>query len=98
MKVVAICALAGALLGSGVAYTQVVTAEKNDAAPTKYRGKFAAQFKAADKDGDGALSKAEAQAAGMQRIVDNFERIDANGDGKVTHEEIRAMIHSRVTS
>ncbi|MGB7480195.1 MAG: EF-hand domain-containing protein [Burkholderiaceae bacterium] len=52
--------------------------------------KFDARFKAADTDGDGALSKAEAQAAGMQKIVARFDQLDANHDGKLTREELRA--------
>ena len=53
-------------------------------------GPRGAHLRAADKDGDGALSKAEAEAAGMKRLVENFDRLDANKDGKVTREEMRA--------
>jgi hypothetical protein len=45
---------------------------------------------AADKDGDGAISKAEADGAGMKRLSANFDKIDANKDGKITREEMRA--------
>ncbi|MBL8382998.1 MAG: EF-hand domain-containing protein [Burkholderiales bacterium] len=54
------------------------------------RGERGERMKAADKDGDGALSKAEAEAAGMKRLVENFDKLDANKDGKVTREEMRA--------
>lgn len=98
MKVVAICALIGALFGSGLAYTQVVPGNESRPVRAKYLAKFDAQFSSADKDGDGALSKAEAQNAGMGRVVENFDRLDANKDGKLTRDEIRAMIRSRVSS
>ena len=48
------------------------------------------RFKKADTNGDGALSKAEADAAGMKRLSANFDKIDANKDGKITPEEMKA--------
>ena len=55
--------------------------------------KAAEHFKQIDKDGDGRISKAEAQA-GAPRLAAHFEQIDANGDGFVTPEEMRAA-HQR---
>ncbi|HJV50247.1 MAG TPA: hypothetical protein VJ652_02235 [Noviherbaspirillum sp.] len=98
MKFVAICALLGALLGSGVAYTQVLQSSVPQPVRSRYLAKFDAQFQAADKDGDGALTRAEAEAGGMGRIVESFDRLDADKDGKVTRDEIRALIRSRVSS
>ncbi|MGB5103541.1 MAG: EF-hand domain-containing protein [Steroidobacteraceae bacterium] len=46
-------------------------------------------FKSADKNGDGALDKTEAEA-GMPMLAEHFATIDADQDGKVTHEELRA--------
>jgi Ca2+-binding EF-hand superfamily protein len=54
--------------------------------------RFDEQFKAADKDRDGILTRAEAEAAGMGRIVRHFDRIDGNKDGKVTRDELRAVV------
>jgi Ca2+-binding EF-hand superfamily protein len=51
---------------------------------------FEERFKAADKDGDGALTKTEAEAGKLQHIAQHFDKIDANKDGKVTREELRA--------
>lgn len=50
------------------------------------------RFKAADKDGDGALTKEEAQAANLKRVVAHFDEIDANKDGKVSPEELKAFM------
>lgn len=55
----------------------------------RHAAKFKAKFDAADTNHDGALSKAEADKAGMKRLVANFDRIDANKDGKVTPDELR---------
>lgn len=97
MKPILICAAFGALFGSGLAYTQSVpaTAPSATAKPPRYLAKFEERFRAADKDGDGALTKEEAKAAGLDRIVDHFEQIDANKDGKVTIDELRDALRSR---
>ena len=50
-----------------------------------------ARFVAADKNGDGALTKAEAEAAGLKRLTKNFDAIDTNKDGKVTRAELAAF-------
>lgn len=47
------------------------------------------RFKAADSNKDGALSRAEWDAA--QRANDPFTRMDSNKDGKVTEAEMQAF-------
>ena len=47
------------------------------------------QFKAADKDRDGALTLAEAK--GMPTLEAKFASVDTNGDGKVSAEEFNAF-------
>ena len=39
-----------------------------------------------------SITKSEAQAANMALIVENFERIDANNDGIITRNELRAYV------
>lgn len=48
------------------------------------------KFKAADTNADGKLTKAEAEAGNMKRIAKNFDRIDADKDGSLTLDEIKA--------
>ena len=96
MKPILLCMALGALFGSGLAYTQSAPAAMQ--APQKqprYLAKFEERFRAADKDGDGALTREEAQAAGLARIVDHFDRIDINKDGKITIDELRDALRSR---
>jgi Ca2+-binding EF-hand superfamily protein len=50
---------------------------------------FTERFKKADTNGDGTISKSEAEA-GMPMLARNFDAVDANKDGKLTSEEIRA--------
>jgi len=45
------------------------------------------RWKAADKDGDGLISRDE--AAAMPRMAEHFDRLDANTDGRVSREEVR---------
>ncbi len=59
-------------------------ANQNDVAATLSR-----LFDAADADGDGKISKAEASAAASFLVGGAFVRADANGDGVVTPEEGR---------
>ena len=52
------------------------------------------RFRAADKDHSRSLDREEAQA-GLPKILSrNFDRIDTNGDGLITPEELWAM-HER---
>ena len=52
------------------------------------------RFKRADADGDGVLSRAEAEK-GMPRLARYFDQLDANHDGFVTLEEIEAARKAR---
>ena len=89
------CMVAGTVFGASLA---IATEQVPQNKPPRYLAKFDAQFKSADKDGDGALTRTEAEDAGMQRVVNNFDSLDANHDGKVTREEIRALLRSRLSS
>jgi Ca2+-binding EF-hand superfamily protein len=53
------------------------------------QAKAAERFKHADKDGDGAISRAEAEKF-APRLAKKFDLIDSNKDGKLTQDELRA--------
>jgi Ca2+-binding EF-hand superfamily protein len=57
----------------------------------KFQERMQERFRQADKNGDGALSKAEAENS-MPRIARHFDAIDSNHDGKITQDEIRASV------
>lgn len=46
------------------------------------------QFTAADTDRDGSLTLAEAQT-GIPMLAEKFASVDANGDGKVSSDELK---------
>jgi Ca2+-binding EF-hand superfamily protein len=56
---------------------------------------MSARWKAADKDGDGALSRAEVDAAGMKMLSRDFDSLDKNHDGKLMPDEIRDGMMTR---
>lgn len=48
------------------------------------------RFKEADTDRDGALTKAEAEAANIMPVVHHFAQLDTDQNGKVTMAELQA--------
>lgn len=56
----------------------------------KYQGTMQERWKLADKDGDGLLSKAEAENGDMPRLVDDFDKLDKNKDGKLSNDEVKS--------
>jgi len=72
--------------------------EQCKADPEKCRAEAQARvrerFKKADTNGDGQLSREEAQK-GMPQVARDFDRIDANKDGVVTLEELEASRKAR---
>lgn len=97
MQYLLISMLLGALLGGGMAIAQSPVETTKENKKPRYLAKFDEEFKAADADGDGALTKTEAESAHMGRVVDNFDKLDVDKDGKVTRAEIRALVRSRFT-
>ena len=81
MKYVAVLAALG--LGSAVLMVN------SDAFAQGHAGAFMERLKAADRNADGMLSRDE--AASLPRISQNFDAIDANKDGYITFEELRAF-------
>jgi Ca2+-binding EF-hand superfamily protein len=69
--------------------TQDEVQAARDARRAEMEAQFEARFKTADKNGDGLLSKEEAQA-GMPMLSRGFDRIDSNQDGQLTLDEIKA--------
>jgi len=65
---------------------------RGQALRAQVQAKLAAQFRQADVQRRGALSLAEARAAGFGWLVQHFERIDTAGRGEVRLEQLQAYL------
>ena len=75
-----------ALSTASAAYAQApAEAQKGDRAQKMHE-----RLKAADTNGDGKISREEANAS-LPHIAKNFDAIDANNDGFITIDELRAF-------
>lgn len=81
--------IGAAALATAIALFGVAAAQAESAQVAMMESKFAA----ADKDGDGKLTREEAKA-GMPRVYSNFAKIDQGGKGFVTVEDIKAAMAS----
>lgn len=81
---------AATLLLAGLLGT-AVSAWSGAEPPAAGRGE---RFKVADKDANGALSRAET-AQCMPRLAGNFDAIDIDRDGQLTRAEIRTYFMDR---
>jgi Ca2+-binding EF-hand superfamily protein len=48
------------------------------------------KIQAADTDGNGAISNAEASEAGLDKLIEHFDKIDTDGNDEVTERELEA--------
>lgn len=48
------------------------------------------RWQAADRNSDGVIDRAEAEAS-LPRVYKHFDKLDTDGDGRLTPEELRAM-------
>lgn len=90
--------LGAALFGSGLAVAQSVIVSEPAKPKPDYLTRFNDKFDAADKNDDRALTKSEAEAGGMRHVAKHFDRLDANRDGKVSREEMRALVRGKLSS
>jgi len=75
--------IAATLLFSGVACAQAQLSDEQKQAALE-------RMQAADANQDGLIDKAEADAK-LPRIAKHFDRLDTNGDGKLSPDEFKAM-------
>ena len=57
--------------------------------------KLRQSFDAADVQRSGALTRAQADAAGLGVVAKNFDRIDTAGTGRVTFDDLKRYLRSR---
>ena len=95
MNKLCLAAIGASLCTSGVlaAEPPSVTADADEATEMKIEKRQRLEqhrrFDAIDTDGDGYISEQEAQL--QQRLLDSWEDVDLNSDGKVDHTEFSAF-------
>ena len=62
--------------------------DRPDRQNSEQQNLFRALWQNADTDKDGQISRTEAQAAKLTPILNNFDAIDSNKDGKITEAEL----------
>ena len=53
------------------------------------------RIKVADADGNGAISSNEANQAGLDKIIQHFDKIDSDGDDEITKQELKNFSNKR---
>ena len=90
VNVALITTLLGLSIGTSAAFAQApVEPPKGERAHKMHE-----RLKAADTDGDGKISRAE--AAALPRLAKHFDEIDTNKDGFLTKEELKAHREKRL--
>ena len=84
MNVALITVLLSASIGASAAFAQAPAEQTRG----ERAHKMHERMKAADKDGDGKISRAEAIA--LPRLAKHFDEIDTNKDGFLSKEELKA--------
>ena len=91
MKKLASALIVMSLLLAGTALAADSPAAHNGTQTTKqHKGKKRAKFEDCDKDNSGSLNWDEAHACFPRMTKEKFDAIDANKDGVLTKEEIKA--------
>ena len=94
MKTITVALIAASLttlavtLASAQAPAEPARTEKADKGE-KRAAHMQERLKAADKNGDGKISREEAVAS-LPKLAKRFDKIDANKDGFITKEEMKA--------
>lgn len=89
MNVLKVC-----LIAMTLSATAGLAEAPKDAAKGERAHKMHERLKAADKNGDGKISREEANAS-LPKLARHFDEIDTNKDGQITREEMRAFREKR---
>ena len=68
---------------------------QGEALRAQVEAKLRARFEVADAEGQGHISRTQAEAAGLGYVAQHFDAIDGNRHGTVSWEQVRAYLHRR---
>jgi len=77
------------LTAAALASVAVIAAAAPEGAGGHRKGEMVERLKQADADGNGLISRDEAKT--LPRLAKHFDEIDANRDGQLSKEELRAF-------
>lgn len=79
-------------------HTAPAPATRGAVLQAQVEAKLRARFDAADTNGQGHISRAQAEAAGLGFVARHFDAIDSAGHGSVSWAQVRAYIAQRQRS
>jgi hypothetical protein len=71
---------------------------RGEALQAQVRAKLRARFDAADTTGQGHITRAQAEAAGLGYVARHFDEIDAHRHGSVSWDQVQAWLAQRQRS
>jgi Ca2+-binding EF-hand superfamily protein len=86
-----IATLAVSALFAGSVHAQSSTTPQLTDAQRQKLEQAGERFRAADRNGDGLISRAEADA-GLPRVAKHFDQLDTDHDGQLAPDEFRAAM------
>jgi Ca2+-binding EF-hand superfamily protein len=89
------------LLATGIVFAQATTPpttqdDRGERMRNRWQEKLDAKFGEADSNHDGTISQSEWQSARLREANEQFQRMDANRDGKLTRTESDEAFHQRM--
>lgn len=85
-------------LPEALRHTRPAPASEGEALQAQVDAKLRSRFEAADTSGQGHISRAQAEAAGLGFVARHFDAIDSAGHGSVSWAQIQAYIAHRAAA
>ena len=85
-------------LPEALRHTRPAPASEGSALQAQVDAKLRGRFEAADTSGQGHISRAQAEAAGLGFVARHFDAIDSGGHGSVSWAQVQAYLALRASA
>lgn len=85
-------------LPEALRHTRPAPASEGAALQAQVDAKLRGRFEAADTSGQGHISRAQAEAAGLGFVARHFDAIDSSGHGSVSWAQVQAYLALRAAA